>query len=109
MHLNKTEEVIFPLIVHITPIWPPEKRIENVKARRATFRRLVRNKMILFKFLQTINPSFKDFASEVAEKVDDKESIVTLARNFREKSKGKNISVFTRFKGKHTSGRKERK
>lgn len=94
MHLNKTEEVIFPLIVHITPIWPPEKRIENVKARRATFRRLVRNKMILFKFLQTINPSFKDFASEVAEKVDDKESIVTLARNFREEQRQKHQRIY---------------
>ena len=94
MHLNKTDEVIFPLIVHITPIWPPEKRIENVKARRTTFRRLVRNKMILLKFLQSINPSFKDFASEVEEKVDDKDSIVTLTRNFREEQRQKHQRVY---------------
>lgn len=95
MHLNKTEEVIFPLIVHITPIWPPEKRMENVKARRTTFRRLVRNKMILLKFLQSIDPSFKaDFASEVAEKVDDKGSIVTLTRNFREKQRQKHQRIY---------------
>lgn len=94
-HLNKTEEVIFPLIVHITPIWPPEKRIENVKARKGTFRRLVRNKMILFKFLQSINPSFKDFAvSEVPEKVDDKESIVTLTKNFREEQRQKHQRIY---------------
>ena len=94
MHLNKTDELMFPLIVHITPIWPPEKRIENVKARRTTFRRLVRNKMILLKFLQSINPSFKDFASEVPEKVDDKESIVTLTRNFREEQRQKHQRVY---------------
>ena len=95
-HLNKTEEVIFPLIVHITPIWPPEKRIENVKARKGTFRRLVRNKMILFQFLQSINPSFKDFAaSEVRpEKVDDKESIVTLTKNFREQQRQKHQRIY---------------
>lgn len=94
-HLNKTEEVIFPLIVHITPIWPPEKRIENVKARKGTFRRLVRNKMILFQFLQSINPSFKDFAvSEVPEKVDDKESIVTLTKNFREEQRQKHKRIY---------------
>ena len=94
MHLNKTEEVIFPLIVHITPIWPPEKRIENVKARKATFRRLVRNKMIVFKFLQSINPSFKDFASDVAENVDDKDSIVTLTRNFREEQRQNHQRIY---------------
>ena len=94
MHLNKTDEVIFPLIVHITPIWPPEKRIESVKARRTTFRRLVRNKMIILKFLQSINPSFKDFVSEVAEKVDDKDSIVTLTRNFREEQRQKHQRVY---------------
>ena len=94
-HLNKTEQVIFPLIVHITPIWPPEKRIENVKARKGTFRRLVRNKMILFQFLQSINPSFKDFASsEVPEKVDDKESIVTLTKNFREEQRQKHQRIY---------------
>ena len=94
MHLNKTEEVVFPLIVHVTPIWPPEKRIENVKSRRTTFRRLVRNKMILFKFLQSINPSFKGFASEVAENVDDKDSIVTLTRNFREEQNQKRQRIY---------------
>ena len=93
-HLNKTEEVIFPLIVHITPIWPPEKRIENVKVRRTTFRRLVRNKMILFKFLQSINPSFKGFVSDVAENVDDKDSIVTLTRNFREEQRQKRQRIY---------------
>lgn len=94
MHLNKTEEVIFPLIVHVTPIWPPEKRIEHVKARRTTFRRLVRNKMIVFKFLQSINPSFKGFASDVAENVDDKDSIVTLTRNFREEQRQKHQRIY---------------
>lgn len=94
MHLNKTQEVVFPLIVHVTPIWPPDKRIENVKARRTTFRRLVRNKMILFKFLRSINPSFKGFASEVAENVDDKDSIVTLTRNFRAEQNQKRQRIY---------------
>lgn len=94
MHLNRTEEVIFPLIPHVTPIWPPEKRIENVKARRANFRRLVRNKMILFKFLQSINPTFKDFVSEVAEKVDDEHNIVSLTRNFHEEQRKKDQRIY---------------
>ena len=93
-HLNKTQEVIFPLIVHVTPIWPPEKRIEIVKARRTTFRRLVRNKMIIVKFLQSISPSFKGFASEVAENVDDKDSIVTLTRNFCEEQRQKRQRIY---------------
>ena len=91
------EEIIFPLIPHVTPIWPPEKRIENVKARRANFRRLVRNKMILFRFLQSINPTFKDLSSEVvAEKVvdDDGDSIVTLTRNFHEEQRKKHERIY---------------
>ena len=94
VHPNKTDEVIFPLIVHVTPIWPPEKRIEIVKARKTTFRRLVRNKMILLKFLQSINPSFKDFASELAENVEDKDSIVTLTRNFRDEQRQKQQRIY---------------
>lgn len=93
-HLNRTEEVIFPLIPHVTPIWPPEKRIENVKARRANFRRIVRNKMILFRFLQSINPTFKEFVSEVAEKVDDEDSIVALTRNFQEEQRRKRQRIY---------------
>ncbi|KAJ7393379.1 hypothetical protein OS493_006350 [Desmophyllum pertusum] len=91
------EEIIFPLIPHVTPIWPPEKRIENVKARRANFRRLVRNKMILFRFLQSINPTFKDLSSEVvAGKVvdDDGDSIVTLTRNFHEEQRKKHERIY---------------
>ena len=94
MHVNRTEEVIFPLIPHVTPIWPPEKRIENVKARRANFRRLVRNKMILFKFLQSINPTFKDFVSEVVEKVDDEHNIIALTRNFHEEQRIKTQRIY---------------
>lgn len=93
-HLNRTEEVIFPLIPHVTPIWPSEKRIENVKARRANFRRIVRHKMILFKFLQSINPTFKEFVSEVAEKVDDEDSIVALTKNFHEEQRRKRQRIY---------------
>lgn len=95
MHLSRTDdEVIFPLIPHIAPIWPPDKRIENVKARRTTFRRLVRNKMIFFKFLQSINPSMKDMLSEVADKADDADSIVNLTRNFQEEQRKKHQRIF---------------
>ena len=94
MHLNSTDEVKFPLIPHIAPIWPPDKRIEFVKARKAAFRRFVRKKMILFRFLQSMNSGMKDLFSEVVDSGDDANSIVNLTRNFQEEQRKKHERIF---------------
>ncbi|CAH3135793.1 unnamed protein product [Pocillopora meandrina] len=94
MHLNSADEVKFPLIPHIAPIWPPDKRIEYVKARKAAFRRFVRKKMILFKFLQSMNSGMKDLFSEVVDSRDDANSIVNLTRNFQEEQRKKHERIF---------------
>ena len=94
MHLNSTDEVKFPLIPHIAPIWPPDKRIEYVKARKAAFRRFVRKKMILFRFLQSMNSGMKDLFSEVVDSGDDANSIVNLTRNFQEEQRKKHERIF---------------
>ena len=94
MHLNSADEVKFPVIPHIAPIWPPDKRIEYVKARKAAFRRFVRKKMILFKFLQSMNSGMKDLFSEVVDSRDDANSIVNLTRNFQEEQRKKHERIF---------------
>lgn len=95
MHLSGTEGSIFPLIPHVAPIWPLEKRMENVKPRKTTFWKLVRNKMIVLRFLQSINPTITDLFSQVA---DEEEllgsNIVALTRNFQEEEKRKHERVF---------------
>ena len=94
MQLSGTEAYIFPLIPHVTPIWPLEKRIENMKVRKTKYWRLVRNKMIVFRFLQSINPTITDLFSRVADEDEYGSNIVTLTRNFEEEQRRKHERVY---------------
>ena len=94
MQLDKAEGSFFPLIPHVTPIWPPDKRIEKMKPRRSTYWRLVRNKMIVLRFLQSINPTITDLFSKVLDEEESGSNIVTLTKNFREEQRKKYERVY---------------
>lgn len=93
LQLGKTEGSLFPLISHISPIWPQEKRIERGKSRKVTRWRLVRNKMIIVRFLQSINPALTDLFSNVVDEEEKGTNIVTLTRNFQEEQRKKQKRV----------------
>ena len=89
MNLSDTKDSIFPLISHVAPIWPLEKRIEKMKARKPTFWRLVRNKITVLRFLQSINPTMKGLFLQVTDEEELGSNIVALTRNFQEEQRKK--------------------
>ena len=82
---------ILPLIPHVTPIWPSDKRLDNSKARRKNFRRVLKNRIILVRFLRNLNPAAKvEFLPDVGAKdTEDASNIVLLTKRFLEERKEK--------------------
>ena len=90
MQLGRAEGSFFPLIPpHVTPIWPPDKRIEKMRPTKSTYWRLVRNKMIVLRFLQSINPTITDLFSKALDEEKSESNIMTLTKNFREEQRKK--------------------
>lgn len=83
------KEGIFPLIPHVAPIWPLDKRIEKVRARKASFWKRVRNKMIVLNFLQSLSPTMTDLFLQITNEEEHASNIVTLTRNFEEEQRKK--------------------
>lgn len=83
------KEGILPLIPHVAPIWPLDKRIEKVRARKASFWKLVRNKMIVLNFLQSLSPTMTDLFLQITNEEEHASNIVTLTRNFEEEQRKK--------------------
>lgn len=88
-NLGDRKEGIFPLIPHVAPIWPLDKRIEKIRARKASFWRRVRNKMIVLNFLQSLNPTMTDLFLQITNEEEEGSNIVTLIRNFQEEQRKK--------------------
>jgi len=88
-NLGDRKEGIFPLIPHVAPICPLDKRIEKVRARKTSFWRRVRNKMIVLNFLQSLRPSMTDLFLQITNEEEQASNIVTLTRNFEEEQRKK--------------------
>ena len=90
MPLKGTDETSFPIISHVDPIWPREKRNEKMETRKSSYWQLVRKKMIVMRFLRSIHPEMTvDFFLDETDKEQSGSNISALKRNFLEEQRKK--------------------
>ena len=90
MPLKGTDETSFPIISHVDPIWPRQKRNEKMETRKSSYWQLVRKKMIVMRFLRSIHPEMRvDFFLDETDKEQSGSNISALKRNFLEEQRKK--------------------
>ncbi|XP_029201041.2 uncharacterized protein LOC114965509 [Acropora millepora] len=90
MSLEKTDELSFPFIPHVNPIWPKNKRPAKMKTRKTSHWRLVRNRMIVLRFLRSLHPEMPaDLLPNVVEKDENGSNISELTKIFHNEQRQK--------------------
>jgi len=90
MSLEKTDELSFPFIPHVNPIWPKNKRPAKMKTRKTSHWRLVRNRMIVLRFLRSLHPEMPaDLLPNVVEKDENGSNISALTKIFHDEQRQK--------------------
>lgn len=90
MSLERTDELSFPFVPHVNPIWPKNRRPDKMKTRKTSHWRLVRNRMIALRFLRSLHPEMPaDLFPNVVEKDENGSDISALTKHFHDEQRQK--------------------